>query len=50
MPVLSKTVEIDTDTATIMAIVTDFESYPQWHEWIKGVWVLAHYDDGRPSQ
>lgn len=50
MPVLSKTVEIDTDVATIMAIVADFESYPQWHEWIKGVWVLAHYDDGRPSQ
>ncbi|AKN15799.1 SRPBCC family protein [Mycobacterium haemophilum] len=50
MPVLSKTVEIGTDVATIMAIVADFESYPQWHEWIKGVWVLARYDDGRPSQ
>ncbi|RFD27135.1 cyclase [Mycobacterium uberis] len=50
MPVLSKTVEVGTDVATIMSIVTDFESYPQWHEWIKGVWVLARYDDGRPSQ
>ena len=50
MPVISKTVEISTDVATVMAIVADFESYPQWHEWIKGVWVLARYDDGRPSQ
>ena len=33
-----------------MAIVADFESYPQWNEEIKGCWVLARYDDGRPSQ
>ena len=33
-----------------MAIVADFETYPQWNEGIKGVWVLARYDDGRPSQ
>lgn len=50
MPVLSKTVEVDTDAATIMAIVGDFEAYPQWNPGIKGAWVLARYDDGRPSQ
>ena len=33
-----------------MAIVADFESYPLWNEEIKGCWVLAKYDDGRPSQ
>lgn len=33
-----------------MAIVADFESYPEWNEEIKGCWVLARYDDGRPSQ
>lgn len=33
-----------------MAIVADFESYPQWNEEIKGCWILARYDDGRPSQ
>jgi ribosome-associated toxin RatA of RatAB toxin-antitoxin module len=50
MPVVSKTVEVAADAASIMAIVADFESYPQWNEEIKGLWVLARYDDGRPSQ
>jgi len=47
---VSKTVEVAADAASIMAIVADFESYPQWNEEIKGLWVLARYDDGRPSQ
>jgi ribosome-associated toxin RatA of RatAB toxin-antitoxin module len=50
MPIVSKTVEVAADAATIMAIVADFESYPQWNEEINGLWVLARYDDGRPSQ
>ena len=50
MPIVSKTVEVDASAESIMAIVADFESYPQWNEEVKGVWVLAHYDDGRPSQ
>ena len=50
MPVLSKTVEVGVDAASIMAIVANFEAYPEWNEGIKGVWVLARYDDGRPSQ
>ena len=50
MPVLSKTVEVGADAASIMAIVGDFEAYPDWNEGIKGAWVLARYDDGRPSQ
>ena len=47
---MSKTVEVDADAALIMKIVGDFEAYPQWNEEIKGLWVLARYDDGRPSQ
>ncbi|MFL0180897.1 MULTISPECIES: SRPBCC family protein [unclassified Mycobacterium] len=50
MPLVSKTVEVAADAATIMGIVADFEAYPQWNEEIKGAWVLARYDDGRPSQ
>ncbi|OBA83952.1 cyclase [Mycobacterium sp. 1164966.3] len=50
MPVLSKTSEVDADAELIMAIVADFEAYPQWNEAVKGAWVLARYDDGRPSQ
>ena len=47
---MSKTVEVAASAELIMAIVADFESYPQWNEEIKGCWVLARYDDGRPSQ
>lgn len=47
---MSKTVEVSADAASIMAIVADFEAYPQWNDGVKGVWVLARYDDGRPSQ
>ena len=50
MPLVSKTVEVEASAESILAIVADFESYPQWNEEVKGVWVLARYDDGRPSQ
>jgi ribosome-associated toxin RatA of RatAB toxin-antitoxin module len=50
MPVLSKTIEIAADPDSVMAIIADFERYPEWDERVKGCWVLARYDDGRPSQ
>ncbi|MGV0743627.1 SRPBCC family protein [Mycolicibacterium sp. XJ870] len=50
MPLVSKTVEVDAAAEKVMAIVADFESYPQWNPEIKGCWILARYDDGRPSQ
>jgi len=50
MPLVSKTVEVDASAESIMAIVADFEAYPQWNPEITGCWVLARYDDGRPSQ
>ena len=50
MPLVSKTVEVEAPAETIMAIVADFESYPQWNEEIKGCWILARYEDQRPSQ
>ena len=50
MPLVSKTVEVTASAETIMGIVADFENYPLWNEEIKGCWVLARYNDGRPSQ
>jgi ribosome-associated toxin RatA of RatAB toxin-antitoxin module len=50
MPIVSKTIEVAAAPEMIMSIVADFESYPQWNEEIKGCWILARYDDGRPSQ
>jgi ribosome-associated toxin RatA of RatAB toxin-antitoxin module len=50
MPFVSQTLEVAAPAGVIMGIVADFESYPSWNEEIKGCWVLARYDDGRPSQ
>ncbi|WP_102144105.1 SRPBCC family protein [Mycobacterium hubeiense] len=50
MPLVSKTVEVAAPAEAILAIVKDFEKYPEWNPEIKGCWVLARYDDGRPSQ
>ena len=50
MPFVSTTLEVTAPAEAIMGIVADFESYPLWNEEIKGCWVLARYDDGRPSQ
>src|ERR1700742_5347563 len=50
MPFVSKTVEVAANADTILAIVADFESYPEWNDGVQGLWVLARYDDGRPSQ
>ena len=50
MPLVSKTVEVAASAESVMAIVADFESYPLWNQEIKGCWVLARYEDGRPSQ
>ncbi|MGD1108690.1 MAG: SRPBCC family protein [Mycobacterium sp.] len=50
MPVLSKTVEVSSEAASVIAIVADFERYPEWSDGVNGCWVLARYDDGRPSQ
>jgi ribosome-associated toxin RatA of RatAB toxin-antitoxin module len=50
VPIVSKTVEVAASAELILAIVADFEAYPQWNEEIRGCWILARYDDGRPSQ
>lgn len=50
MPLVSKTLEVNADAAAILGIVADFESYPQWNDEVKAVYILARYDDGRPSQ
>lgn len=50
MPLVSKTLEVNADAAAILRIVADFESYPQWNDEVTAVYILARYNDGRPSQ
>ena len=50
MPLVSKTLEVNADANAILGIVADFEVYPEWNDEVKAVYILARYDDGRPSQ
>ena len=50
MPLVSKTLEVNADAAAILRIVADFESYPHWNDEVAAVYILARYNDGRPSQ
>ncbi|MGY4708225.1 SRPBCC family protein [Mycolicibacterium sp. CBM1] len=50
MPLVSKTLEVNAHATSILDIVADFEAYPQWNDEVKAVYILARYDDGRPSQ
>jgi len=50
MPLVSKTVEVNAHAAAILGIVADFEAYPHWNDEVKAVYILARYNDGRPSQ
>ena len=50
MPLVSKTLEVNADAAAILRIVADFECYPQWNDEVTAVYILARYNDGRPSQ
>ena len=50
MPLVSKTLEVGAEASTILGIVADFESYPQWNDEVRAVFILARYNDGRPSQ
>ena len=49
MPLVSKTVEVEADAAAILGIVADFESFPQWNDEVRAVYILARYNDGPVS-
>ena len=50
MPLVSKTLEVNADAPSILGIVADFEAYPEWNDEVRAVYILARYEDGRPSQ
>ena len=50
MPLVSQTIEVGADASGILGLVSDFEAYPQWNDEVKAVYILARYNDGRPSQ
>jgi carbon monoxide dehydrogenase subunit G len=46
----SSSIVIDADKQTIMAVIADFESYPEWSTAIKSVTVDETGEDGRGSK
>ena len=45
-----QSIVIDAPAADVMAVIADFESYPEWAQSIKQVDVLDEYDDGYASR
>jgi ribosome-associated toxin RatA of RatAB toxin-antitoxin module len=41
---------IAADPASIMAVIADFDSYPEWAKGVKSCDVLTEYDDGRAGE
>ena len=41
---------IDAEPASIMAVIADFDSYPEWAKGVKSCEVLTEYDDGRAGE
>ena len=43
----TSSIVIDADPAAIMAVIADFEAYPEWAKGVKSATVVSEYDDGR---
>ena len=41
---------IDAEPASIMAVIADFDSYPEWAKGVKSCEVLTEYEDGRAGE
>ena len=46
----SSSITIAAPPATVMAVIADFESYPDWATGVKKTEVLSSFDDGRAEQ
>lgn len=42
-------ITISSDPATIMAVIADLSTYPEWTGGVRATEVLTEYDDGRPG-
>ena len=46
----SSTITIDADAAAVMAVIADFEHYPEWSGYIKTAEVVTTESDGRAKE
>ncbi|WP_084956877.1 SRPBCC family protein [Thermoactinospora rubra] len=45
----SSSITVDADPASVMAVIADFPSYPQWAGQVKSAEILSTREDGRPA-
>jgi len=46
----TSTIVVNATPKAIMAVIADFEAYPEWADSITSATVLTHDDEGRPEQ
>ncbi len=46
----TSSIQILTDPATVMAVIADFDSYPDWATGVKSATVLTEHADGRAGE
>lgn len=46
----TSTIVIDADPATVMDVIADFDSYPDWAKGVKSATVITEYEDGRAGE
>ena len=46
----TSSIEIAAEPAAVMAVIADFDAYPQWAKGVKSAEVLTEYDDGRAGE
>jgi hypothetical protein len=46
----TSSIVIEADPATVMRVIADFDSYPEWAKGVKSAQVLTEYEDGRAGE
>ncbi len=46
----TSSIEIAAEPAAVMAVIADFDAYPQWAKGVKSAEVLTEYGDGRAGE
>jgi ribosome-associated toxin RatA of RatAB toxin-antitoxin module len=46
----TSSIVIDAAPSTVMDVIADFDSYPEWAKGVKSATVITEYDDGRAGE
>lgn len=46
----TSSIRVDADPATVMDVIADFDSYPEWATGVQSATVLTEFEDGRAGE